>query len=91
LAAVGAANAVQEQRAQRIAAGCANLVEECDRLASALSDAQRVDDPLAKAKAYRDSVVPSMDSLREVCDGLEDLMPKADCPFPNYEDLLYSL
>ncbi|MCE5257405.1 MAG: glutamine synthetase III, partial [Spirochaetaceae bacterium] len=47
LAAVGAANAVQEQRAQRIAAGCANLVEECDRLASALSDAQRVDDPLA--------------------------------------------
>lgn len=91
LAGIGAPNAVQEQHSQRIASACTNLMEECDRLAAALSDAQRVDDPLAKAKAYRDSVVPSMDSLRAVCDRMEELMPKADWPFPSYEDLLYSL
>ncbi|HNX73831.1 MAG TPA: glutamine synthetase III [Spirochaetales bacterium] len=91
LAAIGAPNAAQEQRASRIAAACGSLVDESDKLASALSDAQRLDDPLAKAKAYRNSVIPAMDALRAVCDKLEELSPESAWPFPSYEDLLYSL
>jgi glutamine synthetase len=91
LAAVGAPSVAQEQRARRIASLTGHLIEECDRFETALSDAQRVEDPLARAQSYRDAVVPHLDSLRATCDELERLMPKSDWPFPSYEDLLYSL
>ncbi len=91
LAAIGAPSVAQEQRARRIASLTGHLVEESDRLEIALSDAQRVEDPLASAHSYRDAVVPRMDALRLVCDELERLMPKFDWPIPSYEDLLYSL
>ena len=91
LAAVAAPSVVQEQRSRRIAALTGRVVEESDRLEIALSDAQRVEDPLAHAKAYRETVIPRMDALRDVCDELEKLMPKTDWPLPSYEDLLYSL
>lgn len=91
LAAVAAPSVVQEQRSRRIAALTGRVVEEADRLEIALSDAQRIEDPLSHAKAYRETVIPRMDSLREVCDELEKLMPKTDWPLPSYEDLLYSL
>jgi glutamine synthetase len=91
LASVGAPSVAQEQKARRIASLSNHLVEEADRLEIALNGAQRVEDPLAHAQAYRDAVVPRMDSLREVCDELEKLMPKFDWPFPSYEDLLFSL
>ncbi|MCE1197203.1 glutamine synthetase type III, partial [bacterium] len=90
-AATGAPAAAQEQRARRIAALSGRVVEESDRLEIALNDAQRIEDSLAAAQAYRDAVVPKMDSLREVCDELERLMPKCDWPIPSYEDLLYTL
>jgi len=91
LAAVGAPCVAQEQRARRIASLTGHLIEECDRFEAALSDAQRVEDPLASAQSYRDAVVPRLDSLRSTCDELERLMPKCDWPFPSYEDLLYTL
>lgn len=91
LASVGAPSVAQEQRARRLASLTGHLIEECDKLDAALSDAQRVEDPLARAQSYREAVVPRMDALREVCDELERLMPKNDWPFPSYEDLLYSL
>ena len=91
LAATGAPAAPQEQRARRIAALSGRVIEESDRLEIALNDAQRIEDSLAAAQAYRDAVVPKMDSLRDVCDELERLMPKCDWPIPSYEDLLYTL
>jgi glutamine synthetase len=91
LAAVGAACATQEQKARKIATLTGRLVEEADRLEKVLADAQRVDDPRARAQAYRESVLPRMDALRESGDDLELLMPKDDWPFPNYEDLLFTL
>ncbi|HEY9053925.1 MAG TPA: glutamine synthetase III [Rectinemataceae bacterium] len=91
LASVGAPSIAQEQKARRISALAAKIVEEADRLEVSLSDAQRIEDPLAHAQSYRDSVIPRMDSLRSVCDELEKLMPKSDWPMPSYEDLLFSL
>jgi glutamine synthetase len=91
LASVGAPSVAQEQRARRLASLTGHLIEECDRLEVSLNDAQRIEDPLARSQAYRDAVVPRMDNLRNVGDELERLMPKTDWPFPDYEDLLYSL
>lgn len=91
MAAIGVPSLTQEQKAKRIAALAGKLQEECEKLSAALNTAQKVQEPLAKAEAYRSAVVPQMDALRAVCDELERQMPKADWPFPNYEDLLYSL
>lgn len=91
MAAIGVPSLAQEQKAKRIAALAGKLQDECEKLSAALNTAQKVQEPLAKAEAYRSAVVPQMDALRAVCDELERQMPKADWPFPNYEDLLYSL
>ncbi|MDX9784742.1 MAG: glutamine synthetase type III, partial [Spirochaetia bacterium] len=78
-------------RARRLASLTGKLIEEGDRLEIALSDAQRIEDSLAAAQAYREAVAQRMDNLRLVVDEIERLMPKAEWPLPNYEDLLYSL
>lgn len=91
MAAIGIPSLTQEQKAKRIASLAGKLQEECEKLSAALTIAQKVQEPLAKAEAYRSVVVPQMDALRAVCDELERQMPKADWPFPSYEDLLYSL
>jgi glutamine synthetase len=91
LAAAGAPSAAQELRAKRLAELAQSLAEGGERLEKALASAQDVEEPLAQAKAYRESVVPRMDELRAVGDELERLMDKAAWPFPSYEELLFGL
>jgi glutamine synthetase len=91
LAAAGVPSAAQELRARRLADLGATLAERCEVLEKALDEALGVEEPLARAKAYRDAVVPRMDELRVTCDALERLMEKAAWPFPSYEELLFSL
>jgi glutamine synthetase len=91
LAASGAPSAAQERRAHRLAELSASLSEATDRLEEALEKAQGLDEPLARARAYRESVVPRMDELRAVGDALERVMDKAAWPFPSYEELLFKL
>jgi glutamine synthetase len=91
LAGVGAISTPQEARAQKIAVFAAALVDETDRLEKVLNDAQKTEDPLAKARAYRESVIPHMDSLRGIADDVEKLVPNALWPLPSYEELLFTL
>jgi glutamine synthetase len=91
LAAIGAPSAALESRARRLAELSASLAEGADRLEKALEAAQKVEEPLAQARAYRETVVPRMDELRASGDSLERLMDKAAWPFPSYEDLLFKL
>jgi glutamine synthetase len=91
LAAVGAPSTAQEVRARRLAELSSALAAGCEALEKALEKAQLVEEPLARARAYRDTVVPRMDELRTVGDSLERLMDKEAWPFPSYEALLFSL
>jgi len=91
LAAVGAPSTAQEVRARKLAELSGALAAGCEALEKALEKAQLVEEPLARARAYRDTVVPRMDELRSVGDSLERLMDKEAWPFPSYEELLFSL
>jgi glutamine synthetase len=91
LAAVGAGATAQELRARKIAELLAAVSEESDRLEKALSGAQEIEEPVARARAYRESVVPRMETLRTKVDTLEKLVDRKHWPFPTYEDLLFSL
>jgi glutamine synthetase len=91
LAAIGAVSSAQEMRARRVAELAASLSEETDRLEKALTGAQELEEPLAKARAYRESVVPRMAALRERVDLIEKIVDKTRWPFPTYEELLFGL
>ena len=91
LAAAGAPSSAQEARARRLAELSGVLASACESLEKALEKAQLVEEPLARARTYRGSVVPRMDELRAVGDSLERIMDKEAWPFPSYEALLFSL
>lgn len=91
IAAAGAPAAPQEILCRKISGLLQSLSEKLERLDSALASAQAVEEPLALAKAYRESVVPKMDELRDVTDSLERLVDAKLWPFPTYQELLFSL
>jgi glutamine synthetase len=91
LAAVGAQSSPQELRARKIAEFASAIFEETDKLEKALAGVQEVEEPLAEARAYRESVIPRMVALREKVDAVEKLVEASRWPFPTYQDLLFSL
>ncbi len=91
LSAVGAPSQAQELRARRVAELAAAVHEEADRLDKALAGAQELEEPLSRARGYRELVVPRMNALRERVDLLEKNVDKGRWPFPGYEELLFGL
>ncbi|MDR0721581.1 MAG: glutamine synthetase III [Treponema sp.] len=91
LASVGATNIPQAKRVKRIAELAAELYDETAKLEMVLAEAQEVEDPFTKAKAYFEKVRPAMDAVRIRGDGLEKLVAKNAWPFPGYEELLFKL
>jgi glutamine synthetase len=91
LASVGASSAAQELRARKLAELAAAVADETEKLERALSGAQEVEEPLARARGYREGVVPRMATLRERVDLLEKAADKARWPFPSYQELLFGL
>jgi len=91
IAAAGAPAASQEILCRKLAGLLQTLSDKLEKLDVALASAQSVDEPLALAKTYRESVVPKMDDLRDATDALEKVMDAELWPFPTYQELLFSL
>jgi len=91
LAAVGALSSPQELRARKLAEIASAIFDETDKLEKALLGVQEIEEPLAEARAYRESVIPRMNALREKVDAVEKLVEASRWPFPTYQDLLFSL
>ena len=64
--------------------GARELEEVLDRLKTA-------DGVMEESMLIRDTVLPAMERLREVCDQAETLTAKSYWPFPTYGDLLFSV
>jgi glutamine synthetase len=60
-----------------------------DTLAAAVDKAAATDGALAKAKAFRDLVVPGMVALRKAADAVEPLMPADLWPLATYAEMLF--
>jgi glutamine synthetase len=91
LAASGLSKDKLHKKAGEIAALVDAALANADALAKAKAAAKGVSDPLAQAKAYRDSVFSAVETLREGIDKLEKLMPRELWPMPTYEELLFGL
>ena len=91
LAAVGALSSPQELKARKLAELAAAVMDEADKLEKALAGVQGIEEPLAEARAYRESVIPRMSALRDKVDAVERVVEASKWPFPTYQDLLFSL
>ena len=62
-----------------------NALKEAEAKASAIPDA------VARAEAYRDSVIPAMDTLRQSVDTMETMTSAEYWPLPTYGDLMFKV
>lgn len=67
------------------------LCNSVEKLDACEKDANNIKDIVGSAQSYRDTVASAMDETRKIVDSLETEMPKVYWPFPNYEDMLFSV
>ncbi len=65
-------------------AACRSLEEQVER-------ARDLTDPYEKARAFHRNVVPAMETLRGLCDSLEQNTDEAAWPIPSYFDLMFRM
>ena len=76
---------------RRVAALTDAIYAGSDRLEKAAAEAKKAVGTTALAAAYRNKVVPAMESLRASCDELETITPRELWKMPTYSDLLFSV
>ncbi|MFT3982315.1 MAG: glutamine synthetase III [Lachnospiraceae bacterium] len=65
--------------------------EQVGTLAAVLADASKVSGELELASYYKDTVLPTMESLRKSCDEMEINTSEEVWPFPQYGELLFMI
>ncbi|WP_054743006.1 glutamine synthetase III family protein [Cellulosilyticum ruminicola] len=65
------------------------LKESTDLLVSRVEESEKVEEALAKATFFKDQVIPVMEQVREVADGLEVMVDEKAWPIPTYSELLF--
>lgn len=76
---------------RRVAALTDAIYAGADKLEKAAAEAKKAVGTSALAAAYRNKVVPAMESLRASCDELETITPRELWKMPTYSDLLFSV
>ncbi|MEE0945507.1 MAG: glutamine synthetase III [Acutalibacteraceae bacterium] len=77
--------------AEKISELCDSIYSDALKLEDAIKTAESNSCILQKAKAYRDNIIPIMNSMRNSVDTAETLVDENEWPYPNYCDLLYSV
>ncbi len=68
-----------------------DLANKSDILAKKHEETRTIEDLMKKAHAYAKVVIPAMEEVRAVADQIEPLLGEEYKPYPNYEDLLFSV
>ena len=68
-----------------------DLSNKADELSKKHEETRVIGDLMKKAQAYAKVVLPTMEEVRSIADQIEDLLGEEYKPYPNYEDLLYSV
>ena len=74
---------------EKLSAGAKAIKEGIDALDAARRGAAAKDNPTDAAFAYRDEVIPAMDTLRAAADEMELVVGKDYWPYPTYNDMLF--
>ena len=68
-----------------------DLSNHADSLSAKHEETRHIEDLMKRAHAYAKVVIPAMEEVRSIADQIENLLGDEYKPYPNYEDLLYSV
>lgn len=86
---IGVVGRAELALAQQITDGIDKICENVGRLESKNAEARRVKDCGEQDRLYHDKVIPIMDALREVVDGMERICGRDFWPVPSYNKMLF--
>ena len=86
---IGVVGRAELALAQQITDGIDKICENVGRLESKNAAARRVKDCGEQDRLYHDEVIPVMDALREVVDGMERICGRDFWPVPSYNKMLF--
>lgn len=86
---IGVVGRAELALAQQITDGIDKICENVGRLESKNAEARRVKDCGEQDCLYHDEVIPVMDALREVVDGMERICGRDFWPVPSYNKMLF--
>ena len=86
---IGIVSRAEQTLAQQITDGIDKICENVGRLESKNAKARRVKDCGEQDRFYHDEVIPVMDALREVVDGMERICGRDFWPVPSYNKMLF--
>ena len=68
-----------------------DLSNKADKLNTEHIKTNKIEDLMKRAHSYAKVILPAMQAVRAVADQIEPLLGEEYKPYPNYEDLLYSV
>ena len=87
--AAGADASAQKKQLDKLCSLTACIQGAIEALQAALKKATKVKSAAKQAEACRDTVIPAMDSLRQVADELETVVDADLWPLPTYAEMLF--
>ena len=87
----GIAAGFEAELANKLSAMSSEIYKRADLLKKAKDDASKITCQKAQARAYHDSVVAAMSSLREVVDAAEPYVAEKYLTYPTYGELLFGV
>ena len=70
---------------------CYKAYHTLEKLKTVEKLAAAIENEVARAQAYQDSVIPAMNSLREFVDRMEELTSSEYWPLPTYGDMMFNV
>lgn len=89
LTAAGITPAVQKRELEKANSLIEDLSSAIDALEKAVGKAKQIDKAAAKARCFRDDVVPAMSEVRKAADTLEMMVDAELWPLPSYAEMLF--
>ena len=86
---IGIESPVEKELVRTLTDGISAIHEATTDLEANNSAARAVEDPQAQCDAYRDTVLPSMEHLRECVDAMEKVCGADYWPVPTYNEMLF--
>ncbi len=85
------ANKLEKKLIEKLAVSADKFSDALEKLMQSITESSTITGTLNKARYSRDVILTNMESLRSIYDDIELLLGKDFAPFPNYEDILYSV
>jgi glutamine synthetase len=87
----GVVTTVEEKLLAKASEETSTMLERLEKLEADIDKVDESQEALTVARYYHDVILEDMNSLREMIDALEVVIPSDIWPYPTYGEMLYSV